>query len=160
MIVPPVAMAIMGPIAGLFAEKTDIRKLAAFGALMLSIFVSILAVSLNLELHIVILFVALSAGALTIFTVSNGTSVMNAAPKTDVSIVAGLIGLSRNIGFTFGTTLTSAFFALFFSINNPGNITSGTIYLTSYISSMQGTYIIFAFLAVLGTIASLLRTKK
>jgi EmrB/QacA subfamily drug resistance transporter len=160
MIVPPVAMAIMGPIAGLFAEKTDIRKLASLGAFLLSIFLSILALSLNLELYVIILFVALSAGALTMFTVSNGTSVMNAAPKADVSIVAGLIGLSRNIGFTFGTTLTSAFFALFFSIYNPENATSGTVYATSYISSMQSTYLIFAFFAILGTVVSLLRAKN
>ena len=99
MIVPPIAMAIMGPIAGLFAEKIDIRKLASFGAFFLSFFVFLLALTINLELYIVVPLVALSAGALTTFTVSNGTSIMNAAPTKDVSVVSGLIGLSRNIGF-------------------------------------------------------------
>ncbi len=157
MIVPPVAMALMGPIAGLFAEKVDIRKLASFGALMLSIFVCLLALTLEIHLIVIVSFVALSAGALTTFTVSNGTSVMNAAPKKDVSVVSGLIGLSRNIGFTLGTTLTSAFFSYFYLYNNPNEITTGSIFTSSYYQSLESTYLIFAFLALVGAGISLLR---
>ncbi|MHA1994567.1 MAG: MFS transporter [Candidatus Hodarchaeales archaeon] len=160
MIVPPVAMAIMGPIAGLFAEKIDIRKLASFGALLLSVFVLILAQTINLGLYIIVPLVALSAGALTTFTVSNGTSVMNAAPKKDVSVVSGLIGLSRNIGFTLGTTLTSAFFSLFYLMYNPNDITSGQIFTSSYYQSMEQTYLIFALFALLGAGISLLRKSN
>jgi EmrB/QacA subfamily drug resistance transporter len=157
MTVPPVAMAIMGPIAGIFAEKIDIRKLASFGAFLLSIFIFLLAQTIDLELIIIVPLVALSAGALTIFTVSNGTSVMNVAPEKDVSVVSGLIGLSRNIGFTLGTTLTSAFFGLFFLMNNPDDIASGSIFTSSYYQSLESTYFIFALFALLGAIISLLR---
>jgi EmrB/QacA subfamily drug resistance transporter len=160
MIVPPIAMAVMGPIAGLFSEKIEIRKLASFGAFLLSFFVFLLALTINLDLFIIIPLVALSAGALTIFTVSNGTSVMNAAPKSDVSIVSGLIGLSRNIGFTLGTTLTSAFFGLFFIMYNPNEISSGQVFTSSYYQSLESTYIIFALLALLGAGISLLRNRK
>ncbi|PWI47326.1 hypothetical protein CEE45_12080 [Candidatus Heimdallarchaeota archaeon B3_Heim] len=157
MIVPPIAMAIMGPVAGLFAEKIDIRKLASFGAFFLSFFVFLLALTINLELYIVVPLVALSAGALTTFTVSNGTSVMNAAPTKDVSVVSGLIGLSRNIGFTLGTTLTSAFFSLFYLMHNPDEISSGLIFTSSYYQSLESTYLIFALFALLGAGISLLR---
>ncbi|MHA1976001.1 MAG: MFS transporter [Candidatus Hodarchaeales archaeon] len=160
MIVPPVAMAIMGPIAGLFAEKIDIRKLASFGAFLLSSFVFLLALTINLDLYIVVPLVAFAAGALTTFTVSNGTSVMNAAPKNDVSVVSGLIGLSRNIGFTLGTTLTSAFFSLFFLTYNPNDIANGPIFTSSYYQSMESTYLIFALLALLGAGISLLRKSQ
>ena len=145
MIVPPVAMAIMGPIAGIFAEKIDIRKLASFGAFLLSFFIFLLALTIDLELIIIVPLVALSAGALTIFTVSNGTSVMNSAPKKDVSVVSGLIGLSRNIGFTLGTTLTSSFFVLFFSMNNPDDIVSGPVFNSSYYQSLEPTRSFFPF---------------
>lgn len=157
MIVPPIAMAIMGPVAGLFAEKIDIRKLASFGAFFLSFFVFLLALTINLELYIVVPLVALSAGALTTFTVSNGTSIMNAAPTKDVSVVSGLIGLSRNIGFTLGTTLTSAFFSLFYLMHNPDEISSGQIFTSSYYQSLESTYLIFALFALLGAGISLLR---
>jgi predicted MFS family arabinose efflux permease len=160
MIVPPVAMAIMGPIAGIFAEKIDIRKLASFGAFLLSVFVFLLASTVNLDLIIIVLLVATSAGALTIFTVSNGTSVMNAAPKKDVSVVSGLIGLSRNIGFTLGTTLTSAFFGLFFLMNNPDDIASGPIFISSYYQGLESTYLIFALFALIGASISLLRKSN
>ena len=165
MIVPPVAMAIMGPIAGIFAEKIDIRKLASFGAFLLSFFVFLLALTIDLELIdlellIIVPLVALSAGALTIFTVSNGTSVMNSAPKKDVSVVSGLIGLSRNIGFTLGTTLTSSFFVLFFSMNNPDDIVSGPVFNSSYYQSLESTYLIFALFALIGASISLLRRSN
>jgi EmrB/QacA subfamily drug resistance transporter len=160
MIVPPIAMAIMGPIAGLLAERFNIRKLASLGAFMLSFFVFLLALAINLSLYIVVPLVALSAGALTTFTVSNGTSVMNASPKKDVSVVSGLIGLSRNIGFTLGTTLTSAFFSLFYLINNPDEISSGPIFTSSYFQSLELTYMIFAFLALLGAGILLLRKSN
>ena len=160
MVVPPVAMAIMGPIAGMFAEKINLRRLTSLGAFSLSIFVTLLALSLNLDIIFIIPLVAFSAGSLTTFTVSNGTSVMNVAPKADVSIVSGLIGLSRNIGFTLGTTLTSAIFGLLFSIYNPLNVDSGSIFISSYISGLQGTYIIFAIIALIGTIISFLRSQN
>ena len=82
---------------------------------------------------------------------------MNAAPKKDVSVVSGLIGLSRNIGFTLGTTLTSAFFGLFFLMNNPDDIDSGSIFYSSYYQGLESTYLIFALFALLGASISLLR---
>ncbi|MHA2173991.1 MAG: MFS transporter [Candidatus Hodarchaeales archaeon] len=160
MIVPPLAMAIMGPIAGLFAEKVEIRKLASFGAFLLSINALILASIIDQDISVIVPVVALSAGSLTLFTVSNGTSVMNASPKQDVSIVSGMIGLSRNIGFTLGTTLTSAFFALFFLMENPQDLLEGRIFTESYYFGMRSTYLIFAFFAFCGGLISLLRQKR
>lgn len=160
MIVPPLAMAIMGPIAGIFAERVEIRKLASFGAFLLGVNALLLASIIDGELFLIVLVVALSAGSLTLFTVSNGTSVMNASPKQDISIVSGMIGLSRNIGFTIGTTLTSAFFGLFFLLNNPSDIQQGSIFTESYNFGMSSTYIIFALFAFSGALISLFRQRS
>jgi EmrB/QacA subfamily drug resistance transporter len=166
MVVPPLAMAIMGPFAGFFAEKIDAKRSTSFGAVMLSVSVLSLAVLFTLfprnSIEIIIILVplvALSAGSLTTFTVSNGTSVMNVAPKGDVSVVTGLIGLSRNIGFALGTTISSSFFTLFFLINNPNNVTSGMKFTSSYYISLGQTYILFSLFALLGTIISYLRSS-
>jgi MFS family permease len=166
MVVPPLAMAVMGPFAGFFAERIDAKRSTSFGAVMLSFFVLSLAILFNIfprNSHEIILFlvplVAFSAGSLTTFTVSNGTSVMNVAPKGDVSVVAGLIGLSRNIGFALGTTISSSFFALFFLINNPTNITSGMTFISSYYMSLGQTYALFASFALLGAVISYLRSS-
>ncbi len=164
MVVPPLAMAVMGPFAGFFAEKFEAKKSTSFGAILLSIFVLSLAILFNVFpnnirdiIFILIPLVAFSAGSLTTFTVSNGTSVMNVAPKGDVSVVAGLIGLSRNIGFALGTTISSSFFALFFIINNPNNITSGVTYVSSYYISLGQTFFLFSLFALFGAIISYLR---
>jgi EmrB/QacA subfamily drug resistance transporter len=161
MVVPPLAMAIMGPFAGVFAERVRAKKSTTLGAALLGVFVMSLAILLfifpksNLTILLLLIpLVAFAAGSLTTFTVSNGTSVMNAAPKGDVSVVSGLIGLSRNIGFALATTLSSAFFALFFTMNNPTGDTSGSIFISSYYLTLGEVYVIFALLAVLGALIS------
>jgi EmrB/QacA subfamily drug resistance transporter len=161
MVVPPLAMAIMGPFAGVFAERVRAKKSTTLGATFLGVFVMFLALLLfifpknNLTILLLLIpLVAFAAGSLTTFTVSNGTSVMNAAPKGDVSVVSGLIGLSRNIGFALATTLSSAFFALFFAMNNPTGSTSGSIFVSSYYLTLGEVYVIFALLAVLGALIS------
>ncbi|UCG04000.1 MAG: MFS transporter [Candidatus Heimdallarchaeota archaeon] len=166
MVVPPLAMAVMGPFAGFFAERIDAKRSTSFGAVMLSFFVLSLAFLFTIFpnnsreiVFILVPLVAFSAGSLTTFTVSNGTSVMNAAPKGDVSVVTGLVGLSRNIGFALGTTISSSFFALFFLINNPNNITLGVTFISSYYISLGQTFILFSIFALLGAIISYLRSS-
>ncbi|MFW9905365.1 MAG: MFS transporter [Candidatus Thorarchaeota archaeon] len=166
MVVPPLAMAVMGPFAGFFAERIDAKRSTSFGAVMLSFFVLALAILFFFFprdsykiIFILVPLVAFSAGSLTTFTVSNGTSVMNVAPKDDVSVVTGLIGLSRNIGFALGTTISSSFFTLFFLLNNPNNITSGMTFTSSYYLSLGQTYILFSIFALSGAIISYLRSS-
>jgi len=164
MVVPPLAMAVMGPFAGFLAEKVEAKRSTALGAILLSAFVFFLSCLLlifpinNLEIvFLIVPLIALAAGSLTTFTVSNGTSMMNNAPKSDVSVVSGLIGLSRNIGFALGTTVSSSFFALFFVLNNPNNITSGNIFIQSYYTSLSQTFFIFALFAFMSAIIAYLR---
>lgn len=166
MVVPPLAMAVMGPFAGFFAEKIDAKRSTSFGAVILGFSVLSLSVLFNIFpnnsqeiIFILVPLVAFSAGSLTTFTVSNGTSVMNVAPKGDVSVVTGLIGLSRNIGFALGTTISSSIFTLFFLINNPNNITSGTVFISSYYTSLGQTFLLFSLFALLGTVISYLRSS-
>ncbi|MFX1508443.1 MAG: MFS transporter, partial [Promethearchaeota archaeon] len=166
MVVPPFAMAIMGPFAGFFAERIDAKRSTSFGAIMLSFFVLMIAFLFYIFprnsyeiIFILVPLVALSAGSLTTFTVSNGTSVMNVAPKGDVSVVTGLIGLSRNIGFALGTTISSSLFTLFFLINNPNDVTSGMTFISSYYTSLGQTYILFSLFALSAAIISYLRSS-
>ncbi|MFX0152560.1 MAG: hypothetical protein ACFFAJ_17370, partial [Candidatus Hodarchaeota archaeon] len=153
----PLFMGTFGPIGGLLSEKINLRKLTTIGALLLGFSIMVLSFSIDQSLIIILPLIALSAGFLAIFTSSNGTSVMNASPKANISIVSGLIGLSRNIGFALGTTLSSALFGLFFSSNNPTNVTSGPIFLTSYYSSLGATFFIFALFSFIGAFISRLR---
>ncbi|MFW9779872.1 MAG: MFS transporter [Candidatus Heimdallarchaeota archaeon] len=166
MVVPPLAMAIMGPFAGFFAEKVEARRSTTIGAIFLSFFVMCLSILLNvfpinlLEILIILVpLVALSAGSLTTFTVSNGTSVMNKAPTTDVSVVSGLIGLSRNIGFALGTTLSSAFFGLFLIMNNAINNAGEIINISNYYVSLGQTYFVFSIFAILAALISYQRVS-
>ncbi|MHA2336457.1 MAG: MFS transporter [Candidatus Hodarchaeales archaeon] len=167
MVVPPLAMAIMGPIAGYFAENINPKRSTSVGAILLSFFVFFIALifitfpsSSREIIFLLVPVVAFAAGSLTTFTVSNGTSVMNIAPKDDVSVVSGLIGLSRNIGFALGTTLSSSFFVIFLVFNNPSNLHSGVEYNSGYYTSLGETFILFSLFALIGAIISYLRSSN
>ncbi|MFX0091493.1 MAG: MFS transporter [Candidatus Hodarchaeota archaeon] len=161
LIVSPIIMAVSGPLTGLLAERFEARKLATLGAFLQGLFILILAtINPQMALITIILLVALSAGSLAIFTNSNGTSVMNASPKTHMSTVSGLLNLSRTIAFATATGLSSAFFGLFFAINNPTGATSGLVYESAYYQSLGITFTILALFALVGMIVSFMRGRE
>jgi EmrB/QacA subfamily drug resistance transporter len=161
MIVSPLVMSITGPITGILAEKFEARKLATLGALLQGTFILILS-TINPEMSLItILFlVALAAGSLNIFTNSNSTSVMNASPKDYLSIVSGVLNLSRTIAFSLGTGLSTAFFSLFFSINNPSDEITGLTYKTAYYQALSSTFLLICLFSYIAGIISILRGKE
>ena len=144
-------MSLTGPIAGFLSEKIDTRMLATGGAILELFFIICLSlISSEMSLPIILLLVGFSAGSLAIFTNSNGTSVMNIAPRKDLSIVSGILNLSRTIGFSIGTALSTAIFSLFFSMNSRTNID----YNSTYYQSLGGTFIILGLFVGIGAIIS------
>ncbi len=157
LIVSPAVMSLTGPVAGYLAEKVDTRMLATGGAILEVIF--ILALSLinsEMNLIVILLLVGLSAGSLAIFTNSNGTSVMNIAPREDLSIVSGILNLSRTIGFSIGTALSTALFGMFFGLNPLKNVD----YNLTYYQSLGTTFIILGLFVALGALVSYARGSE
>ncbi len=154
LIVSPIVMSFTGPIAGFLSEKIDTRMLATGGAILELFFIMCLSlISSEMSLPVILSLVGFSAGSLAIFTNSNGTSVMNIAPRKDLSIVSGILNLSRTIGFSIGTALSTALFGLFFGMNSLTNID----YNSTYYHSLGGTFIILGLIVGIGAIISYAR---
>lgn len=160
MITIPLAMSIVGPPAGFLAEKIKARLLATIGATLqsvgtLSLALVLLLMGVNTPLFLILILVSLNAAFISLFTNSNGTSVMNATPKKMLSAVSGALNLSRNVGFTLGTALSSAIFFGLFLNNN-----SGISFEENYYEGLGKTYLIFAGICVVGAILSSLRGEE
>jgi EmrB/QacA subfamily drug resistance transporter len=161
MIIAPLVMSISGPIAGLLAERIDAWKLATTGALLQGMFILFLSmINPNMSLVTILILIALSAGSLAIFTNSNGTSVMNASPKAHISVVSGILNLSRNVAFALGTALSTSLFALFFAMNNVTASQGSHEYNMAYYAGLEVTFFIFVLFAIVGAIISLLRGRE
>ncbi|MFX1251807.1 MAG: MFS transporter [Promethearchaeota archaeon] len=161
LIVSPLVMAASGPITGLMAEKIEARKLATAGALLQGFFIIILAtINPQMSLITIVILVGLSAGSLAIFTNSNGTSVMNATPKANMSTISGMLNLSRTLGFSLATGLSSAFFELFLTIYDPNGAVSGLEFELAYYQSLGITFTILALFAFVGMMISFMRGRR
>ena len=156
LVVFPIALTIMGPPTGFLAEKIKAKKLASFGAGIETLVVLILGILFynmrdKIPVAYILLLGGLTAAFLSVFTNSNGTSVMNASEKENLSIVSGIIGLSRNIGFTLGVTISSTIFnATNPDVNKPASYTKG----------LGITYMLVSIFIFIGMIISLNRGQE
>lgn len=161
MIVSPLIMSLSGPITGIFAEKIDAIKLATFGIFAQTLFLVLLSfINQDMSLPIILTLIAFASGSLAIFTNSNGTSVMNATPKEYLSITSGLLNLSRTVAFSLATGLSVSIFNIFYLNSNPTDLKSGPIFESAYYNGLAATLVIFAIIALLGGIVSILRGKE
>ncbi|MHA1169748.1 MAG: MFS transporter, partial [Candidatus Hodarchaeales archaeon] len=161
MIISPIVMSVSGPVTGFLAEKIDAWKLATAGAVLQGFFILILAtINPGMSLVSIIILVALGAGSLAIFTNSNGTSVMDAAPKQEISVVSGILNLSRNIAFALGTALSTSMFVLISDFNNPDGFTTGPVWESAYYTGLGTTFALFAVFAMIGAMISISRGRE
>ncbi len=153
----PVSLSLIGLPSGFLAEKIPARKLATIGlglefVFLMGFSIYLYVAQVQTQLIVVVLSIGLVAGSLSVFTNSNGTSVMNAAPQNEISIVSGLLNLARNIGFTLGTTISSSLFS-FLLIQNQSNLG----YVDSYYIALAFTFGTLSILILFGVVLSLLR---
>ena len=94
---------------------------------------------------------------LSFFTVANGNFIMTAAPKKYMGVVSALTNISRTTGFSIATALVTTLFGLFFVMTNPGGLTSGPIFATSYGEAVELTIWVFSFLCIIAAVISSLR---
>lgn len=158
MIVIPIALSLMGPPAGFLAERVNTRLQATIGAVFQAL--TLLALGMIFVIYnssvgswAILLITALIAIGIAFFTNPNGTSIMNAAEKSDLSVISGILGLSRNIGFTLGSSIAPALFAFFLNSSNKD-------YVHAYTQSLGYTFSIFAVFVVIGAVVSFKRGKE
>ncbi|MHA3965091.1 MAG: hypothetical protein AM325_016305, partial [Candidatus Thorarchaeota archaeon SMTZ1-45] len=72
-------------------------------------------------------------------------------------VVSALTNIARTTGFSIATALVTTVFGIFFLTTNPGGVTSGPIFATSYGQAVASTIWVFSFLVIISAIISSLR---
>jgi EmrB/QacA subfamily drug resistance transporter len=149
----PLVMAMSGPVAGRLSDKIDARYLSTGGMIGIGGVLFILALILPKTTNILflVLLMLLFGLAIGFFASPNGNSIMSASPKEKLGLAGGLLGLSRNIGFALGITLSTTVLTLlrrYFSDVNNSTINNPDV----YVLAMQWLFLLslpFIFLAVI-----------
>lgn len=147
----PIMLAFSSAVSGALNAKWPARVLSTGGFLLILIG-TLLFAFIGREpsySYIVLAQLVLGAGSGT-FQVPNNNSVVSAAPKGKLGVVASINALCRNVGMISGTALSVAVFALI----QTSALSSGLDAITAFLRGYQGAMILGAACALIGGILS------
>ena len=156
LMVHPVMISIMGPAAGFMSERVRAKIQTVIGLFVQLAGLALIALSIPNVIFMAV-GVAIMGSGLSFFSVANGNFIMTSAPKKYMGVVSALSNISRTTGFSIATALVTTIFGVFFAMTNPGGLTSGPIFVTSYGQAVEMTIWVFSALCLIAAIISSLR---
>ncbi|MFW9930289.1 MAG: MFS transporter [Candidatus Thorarchaeota archaeon] len=153
----PLAMALVGPIAGRLSDKYDPKYITTFATmgLILTMIGFIVTTSDNFNWFVTIPLTFCLGAAVAFFSSPNGNSIMSAVPKNRLGVAGGFIGIARTFGFSAGLAISTMVMVLVQPIFMD-MYGGGTYSAVNYIP----TYQIMVFIGVLLAILSLFITYQ
>ena len=154
----PAAMAVSAILSGFLSDRIDARYIATFGigGMMISLIVGAVFVTENASNWLIAIIAVIIGFSLGAFIAPNSNSVMSTAPEEKLGVANGMLGLSTNVGFSLGTALATAIFALnqqWFQNINGGEVTD----IVNYVPAMRVLFGVFAGFMLFSTIFSYFR---
>jgi len=156
LVVQPLMISIMGPIAGFISERVNAKIQTTAGLFVQFAGLAILAWAVP-NIILMAVGVAIMGSGLSIFSVANGNFIMTSAPKKYMGVVSALTNIARTTGFSVATALVTTIFGVFFVVTNPLGFESGYIFATAYGQALISTIWMFSFLVIVAAIISSLR---
>jgi EmrB/QacA subfamily drug resistance transporter len=156
LMVQPIMISVMGPIAGFVSERWLAKYQTVIGLVIQLAGLVFVAVAIP-NILLMAIGVAIMGTGLSFFSVANGNFIMTAAPKKYMGVVSALTNIARTSGFSIATAVVTTIFGIFFSITNPGGLTSGAIFEASYGQAVAFTILMFTALLIVSAIISSLR---
>jgi MFS family permease len=156
LIVHPLVISVMGPIAGFVSERVNANTQTTGGLCVQVIGLTILAISVP-NIIMMAIGVAIMGTGLSFFSVANGNFIMTSAPKKYMGVVSALTNLARTTGFSVATALVTTVFGILFMMTNPLGLESGPFYASAYGQALQFTIWVFSFLLIIAAIISSMR---
>jgi len=155
LVVQPIFMAVLSPIAGRMSDKIEPRVLASVGMTLtvigLAMFIAMTADSTILFIATNLVFLGLGFG---LFSSPNQNAVMSSVPKEVYGVASATLGTMR----LTGQMLSMGIVMLIFSLSI-GRIQITPEYYPQFVSALRTAFLIFALLCSFGIYASLARGK-
>lgn len=152
----PVTMTLISPVAGKLSDKHNPGVLASTG-MAISAAGLILLCFINEQTSvafIAVVLVIMGAG-FSLFSSPNSNAIMSSVEKRQLGNASGMLGTMRNVGQTFSMAIALMLLALYMGQAriNPANF-------PQLMSAMKSAFIIFSILCFAGIFASLARNKS
>jgi len=152
----PVTMTLISPVAGKLSDKHNPGVLASTG-MAISAAGLILLCFINEQTSvafITVVLVIMGAG-FSLFSSPNSNAIMSSVEKRQLGNASGMLGTMRNVGQTFSMAIALMLLALYMGQAkiDPGNY-------PQLMSAMKSAFIIFSILCFAGIFASLARNKS
>jgi EmrB/QacA subfamily drug resistance transporter len=156
LLVQPLMQAIFSPITGKLSDNVDSRKLVSGGIITaLSGIIFLAFLNSNYPIYIIAIAFGIIGLGTAFFSSPNIRAIMSSVPKNSLGIASGLEGTMRSIGQTLSFGILTITFAIII-----GNVEITPIYYSQFITSARIICIIFAILALVSLVFSILRGKK
>ncbi|NWF95250.1 MAG: MFS transporter [Candidatus Thorarchaeota archaeon] len=149
--VHPITISVTGPLAGLLSERIDTRIQSGLGLGLEIVGLVIIALAVP-NLPLMVAGVIVMGTGLSVFSVSNGNSLMTSAPRNYMGVVSALTNISRTAGFSAGTAMTSAVFTMYFL-----GLSQSLQFFEAYGTGLSWTILTFCILVAVAIVISSLR---
>lgn len=121
MLVVPVSMGVVSPLAGWCADRFGARVVSIVGlVLLVGGCLTLSGITLHLSVFEYVMRVLPLGLGLGLFQAPNTSSIMGRAPRNRLGVSSGLVSLSRTLGNTSGVPLMGAVFSAYFLAAAPG----------------------------------------
>ncbi len=153
LVVQPVIMALLSPIAGKLSDRVEARVVASSGMALSTISLAMLIfLTANMSLTYVIASLAIGGFGFGLFSSPNTNAVMSAVQKRFYGVASGILSTMRATGQMLSMGIALLLFSVYMGHTQitPQNF-------TQFLQSARTAFIIFSLLCLGGTFASLAR---
>jgi EmrB/QacA subfamily drug resistance transporter len=156
LIVQPVVMAMISPIAGRLSDRTEPRIVASAGMAFtaLGLFLLIFLKETTPIWYLVVILIVLGIG-FGLFSSPNTNAIMSSVDKRFYGVASGMNGTMRLLGQMLSMGIAMMIFAI---VIGPVEITPE--YYPQFVLSLHCAFILFTAFCIAGIFASLVRGKK
>ena len=157
LLVQPVLMAALSPIAGILSDRMSSKVLASIGMAILTVGLCFfIFLSANTLIILIILNLAFMGIGFALFSTPNTNAIMGSVDKRLYGVASSFLGNMRVLGQAISMAivgLITSFFVRDLMLGAPG-------YSDKLLASLKVAFIVFAVLCAVGVFASLVRDRR
>jgi EmrB/QacA subfamily drug resistance transporter len=153
LVVQPVVMALLSPVAGRLADRTDPGRIASAGMALSALSLLLLTFTTSTtSLHFIVGSLIVLGIGLALFSSPNTTAIMGSVERKFYGVASGTLGTMRLLGQTLSMGIAVIILAI-----TIGKVTITPALYEEFLAGMQIAFISFAVLCMIGIIFSLIR---
>jgi len=153
LVVQPVVMALLSPVAGRLADRTDPGRIASAGMALSALSLLLLTFTTSTtSLHFIVGSLIVLGIGLALFSSPNTTAIMGSVERKFYGVASGTLGTMRLLGQTLSMGIAVIILAI-----TIGKVTITPALYEEFLAGMQIAFLSFAVLCMIGIIFSLIR---